>query len=139
MKTINPLKSATFYSFCILSGFVLLATHLSAAENWPEFRGPGGQGHSQAKDVPVEWGPNKNIAWKTSIPGIGWSSSIIVDSKIYLTTAIPKGKNNYSLHALCVNADDGKILWNVKVFDEQADEPARMHKKNSHASPTPDF
>lgn len=139
MKTIHSLKSAAFYSFCLLSSSALLIAPLSANEDWPEFRGPGGQGHSQAKDVPVKWGPNKNITWKTSIPGIGWSSSIIVGSQIFLTTAIPKGENNYTLHALCVNADDGKILWNVEVFNEQADKPARMHKKNSHASPSPIF
>ncbi len=139
MNTTNPLKSTTLYSCCLLSSLALLSTSLSAGEDWSEFRGPGGQGHSDAKNVPVKWSANKNIAWKSELPGIGWSSPIIVGSRIYLTTAIPERKDNYTLHALCVNVDDGKILWDVEVFGEQKGKPARMHKKNSHASPSPIF
>lgn len=139
MKTTYPLKSAAFHSFCLFSSLSLLLTNISAKEDWPEFRGPGGQGHSNAKDVPVNWSTSKNVAWKSNIPGIGWSTPIIVGSKIYLTTAIPDGKDNYTLHALAVNADDGKILWNVEVFGKQEGKPARMHKKNSHASSSPIF
>jgi len=122
-----------------MSSLTLLFTPLSASEDWSEFRGPGGQGHSNAKNVPVKWGASNNIAWRSDLPGIGWSSPIIVGSRIYLTTAIPEQKDNYTLHALCVNAADGKILWDVEVFGKQEGKPARMHKKNSHASPSPIF
>jgi len=122
-----------------MSSLALLFTPLSANENWSEFRGPGGQGHSDAKNVPVKWGARNNVAWRSDIPGIGWSSPIIIGSRIYLTTAIPEQKDNYTLHALCVNASDGKILWDVEVFGKQEGKPARMHKKNSHASPSPIF
>ncbi len=139
MKINHPLKTAALFSFSLFTGFTLLSKQQTQAEDWPEFRGPGGQGHSQAKDVPVKWSADKNVAWKSDIPGIAWSSPIVVDSQIFLTTAISEGKNNYTLHALAVNADDGKILWDVEVFGKQKGKPARMHKKNSHASPTPIF
>lgn len=139
MKTYHPIKTAAISSFCLFSSLALITSPLSAGENWPEFRGPDGQGHSNAKNVPTQWSATKNIAWKSEIPGIGWSSPIIVDSRIYLTSAIPSGKKNYTLHALCVNEADGRILWDVEIFGEQKDKPARMHKKNSHASATPVF
>jgi len=139
VKTTTPFKSTLLYSFCLFTSLALHLTNLAAKEDWPEFRGPGGQGHSNAKNVPVKWSASKNVAWKSNIPGIGWSTPIVVGSKIYLTTAIPEGKNNYTLHALCVNAEDGKILWDVEVFGKQEGKPARMHKKNSHASASPIF
>ncbi len=138
VKNILSPKTNAARLFCVL-GLILSFPALSPAEDWPEFRGPGGQGHSNAENVPLEWDANKNVAWKSDIPGIGWSSPIIVGSRIYLTTAIAAGKKNYTLHALCLNADDGEIVWNVEVFGKQKGKPARMHKKNSHASPTPVF
>ncbi|MCF6311623.1 MAG: PQQ-binding-like beta-propeller repeat protein [Verrucomicrobiales bacterium] len=135
MKTNNPLKTVALYAFCLIGSLPFTAT----AEDWPEFRGPGGQGHSQAKQVPIKWSTDKNVAWKSNIPGTAWSSPILIGDKLYLTTAIPEGKKNYTLHALAVNAQDGKILWDVEVIGKQKGKPARMHKKNSHASPTPIF
>lgn len=138
MKTTHTPKTNAARLLCTL-GLALPFAGISTAEDWPEFRGPGGQGHSNAKNVPVEWSANKNVAWKSNIPGMGWSSPIIVGSRIFLTTAIPDEEKNYTLHALCINADDGKIIWNVEVFGKQEGKPARMHKKNSHASPSPIF
>src|SRR5262245_48073316 len=83
------------------------------AEDWPEFRGPTGQGISSEKNLPTEWGPDKNIKWKTAIPGLGWSQPVLVKGKIYLTTAVPQGdgdKPDQSLRALCLDAKTGDIL-----------------------------
>src|SRR5713226_1198089 len=60
-----------------------------AADSWPEFRGPTGQGLVASGKLPTEWGPDKNVAWKQEIPGKGWSSPVILDGRIYLTTAVP--------------------------------------------------
>jgi outer membrane protein assembly factor BamB len=108
------------------------------AEDWPEFRGPTGQGTAKAEKLPVEWGPAKNVVWKQPIPGSGWSSPVVVWGKVYLTTAEEvAGSDDVSLRALCLDAKDGKALWNVEVFRQDAATAPAIHRKNSHASPTP--
>ncbi len=121
---------------------VLIAVVSVAKADWPQHRGPGGQGQSNAADLPREWSESKNVTWKTPIPGLGWSSPVLSNGKLYLTTAVPKGGGNWqkadrTLFAICVDAATGKIDWNMPVFYlKGADWPA-IHKKNSHASATP--
>ncbi len=109
-----------------------------SAEDWPEFRGPLGEGHAKAKNLPLEWSSgetNKNIAWKQAIPGKGWSSPVVVKGKIYLTTAVTGGDtSDLKLQTLCLNEADGKILWTTDIFTSP---PGQIHSKNSNASPTP--
>lgn len=105
------------------------------AEDWPEFRGPTGQGIVTGR-LPTEWGPGKNIAWKQPIPGRGWSSPIFFRGRIYLTTAVDEGGKGLSLRALCLDSRDGKIVWDQEVFHAAGKTP-RIHNKNSQASPTP--
>jgi outer membrane protein assembly factor BamB len=110
-------------------------------ENWPEFRGPTGQGHSTARDLPFQWksdldGPATNVVWRQAIPGKGWSSPVFYDGRVYLTSAVTGGDGSHlSLRAICVNAVDGTILWNAEVFSHE--NLPHVHEKNSHASPTP--
>jgi len=108
-----------------------------AAEDWPQFRGPRGQGMSTATAVPVEWGPRKNVAWETAIPGKGWSSPVLAAGRVYLTTAIGDPGASVSLRTLCVDASNGKILWNVEVLRPDASQTRAIHQKNSLASSTP--
>ena len=58
------------------------------AGDWLEFRGNTGQGLSDAKGLPTTWSTEDNVVWKTPIEGLGWSSPVIVDGQIYLTTAV---------------------------------------------------
>jgi outer membrane protein assembly factor BamB len=58
-----------------------------AGDDWPQFRGPGGSAISAEKQLPSEWSADKNIAWKTKLPGYGWSSPVIWGDKVFLTTA----------------------------------------------------
>ncbi len=109
----------------------------AAAEEWPQFRGPTGDGVSSATGVPVEWGATKNVAWKTRVPGSGWSSPVLSGGRIYLTTAVDAGDGATSLRALCVDAAGGQILWDVEVFRPDAAALRSIHKKNSPASATP--
>src|SRR6266700_3511166 len=90
------------------------------AEDWPQFRGPTGQGISNAKDVPIKWSASENVAWKKEIPGQGWSSAVLMGGKIYLTTAMLEGNIPTSLRAICVDAKSGEILWNKEVFNRPA-------------------
>ena len=117
---------------------LLIVTPSGFAEDWMEFRGPTGQGHYPGKGLPIEWSPTKNVAWKQAIPGKGWSSPIIHQGKIYLTSAEPQaGSKDQSLVALCLDAETGKILWKTEVFRQDGAKAPKIHNKNSHASPTP--
>jgi len=106
---------------------------LTLAQDWPQFRGPDGQGHATATAVPQKWSEGSgNIKWSAAIDGLGWSSPVLAGGKIWLTTATD---GNKSLRAVCVDAATGKILHNVEVF--KVENPGPAHKKNSYASPTP--
>lgn len=127
-----------------------------AAAEWPQFRGPNGQGHSTAKGLPSEWSETTNIVWKTALPGKGWSSPVIDGKQIWLTYAIDdpiseeakrqKLKSNTGnqplqlagtvhMHALCVDRDSGKVFHDVEVLTEA--DPQWTHALNSFASPSP--
>src|SRR2546430_7227576 len=115
---------------------ILLTSAGASAEDWPQFRGPSGQGISSAKDVPIKWSTNENVAWKKDIPGQGWSSPVLVGGKIYLTSAMVEGNAPTSLRTICVDAKSGEILWNKEVFHRGPVQSIK-HEKNSYASPTP--
>lgn len=123
---------------------LLLAGSNSLAQDWPQFRGPTGDGISSATGVPIEWTATENIAWKTPIPGQGWSSPVLADGRLYFTTAVGKADSDdeeadgtISLRVLCVDAATGRIVWNEEVFRPDAEIAKQMHSKNSLASPTP--
>ncbi|HQR31862.1 MAG TPA: PQQ-binding-like beta-propeller repeat protein [Blastocatellia bacterium] len=103
-----------------------------AADNWPQFRGPDGTGHSDAKDLPTEWSETKNIVWKTPIHDRGWSSPVIFGKQVWLTSASKDGKQ---LFALCLDKDTGKLIRDIKLFDVA--QPQYAHPFNTYASPTP--
>jgi outer membrane protein assembly factor BamB len=118
--------------------FVLLADVPVRADDWPEFRGPTGQGIAPQGHYPVEWSASKNVAWRKKIPGKGWSSPIVNGGVIYLTTAVPgEGRSDQSLRALCLNAKTGETIWDTEVFRQEGSQAPAIHSKNSHASPTP--
>jgi outer membrane protein assembly factor BamB len=103
---------------------------------WAEFRGLNGEGHYTGPDTPVNWGSDKNVSWKTPISGQGWSSPVLLKNQLFLTSAIQQ-KDHYDLNVLCVNAADGKIVWEKTAFQSDIKSAERLHKKNSKASPTP--
>ncbi len=118
------------FSLLILS----LHSPLIAAETarWPQFRGPTGQGLALDTSPPTIWDAEKNIRWKTDIPGLGHSSPVIWDHQIWLTTASLDGKE---LSLIGIDRETGKILHQIPLFS--IDPVAEIHTKNSHASPTP--
>ena len=115
---------------------VFLAALPAAAADWPQFRGPTGDGHYVGPAPATEWGPGTNVAWETPIPGKGWSSPIVSKGKVYLTAAVPKD-DGQSLRAVCLDAGTGKIDWDVEVLIASKDRASKVHSKNGHASPTP--
>ncbi|MEO1996022.1 MAG: PQQ-binding-like beta-propeller repeat protein [Planctomycetaceae bacterium] len=113
---------------------------VSPAEDWTQFRGPAGQGHSTARNLPSHWGPDQNIQWKSEIPGQGWSSPVVLGERIFLTAAIEISGGHpldRSLRAICLDVKTGRIIWNHEVFHQTGAQIQRIHSKNSHASPTP--
>jgi len=112
---------------------VLSLSMLHADENWPQFRGPHGDGHADAKGVPIHWSESENIRWKTAIRGRGWSSPVIWGNQIWLTTAPVDGKQKF---ALCLDRASGKIIHDILLFPEEKPAPLGVDY-NSYASPTP--
>jgi len=117
--------------------FLSLSVTLSAtAHDWPEFRGPTGQGHSPARGVPLKWSATENVAWQVAVPGAGWSSPVLVDGRLYLTAAVPTGSGDaMTLRVLCFDAKDGSQRWETEAFAPPVG--GSRHGKNSFASPTP--
>jgi outer membrane protein assembly factor BamB len=117
-------------------GLMLAGT--CTGNDWPQFRGPSGDGISTATNVPIEWSAGENIMWKTAIPGNGWSSPILVGGRLYVTTATEGADSgNVSLRAVCLDAADGQIIWNVEVLRPKPEAARQVHTKNSRASATP--
>ncbi len=116
--------------FIFLSVFVRSDTH--AKDNWNQFRGPNGDGKAIATDLPTQFSETENVRWKTPIHDKGYSSPVVWDNQIWVTTAREDGRE---LFAICVDLESGDILHDIKVFDVA--EPQLEHGDlNSHASPT---
>jgi outer membrane protein assembly factor BamB len=116
----------------ILAELLACTAAASAAVNWPQFRGPGGHGLSDETGLPVTWSESEHVAWKTPIHGRGWSSPVIWDDQIWLTTAPEDGKQ---LFAMCVDRKTGRIVHDVRVFE--IEHPQFCYPLNSYATPTP--
>lgn len=111
---------------------VLLTSTAVADANWPEFRGPTGQGLSTATGLPVTWSETENVKWKTAIHGKAWSSPVVWGTQVWLTTATEDGRE---LFAVALDRETGKVLHDVKLFTVA--EPQYADKFNSYGSPTP--
>ncbi|MFG0268259.1 MAG: PQQ-binding-like beta-propeller repeat protein [Rhodopirellula sp. JB055] len=125
-------------------GSLALSPHCVQAEEWNIFRGPSGNGIADTDaSVPTEWSPEKNIAFRTELPGQGWSSPVVANGRIYVSAAIPadsesdSSKPEFDLSLVILDAKSGKLLKSVPLMQQTAEKSARIHKKNSHASPTP--
>src|SRR5438093_3828787 len=125
--------------FACCCAVALCLGSIGAAGDWPQFRGPDGQGHSDATGVPVRWSATENVAWKVAVPGRGWSSPVLAGGRVFLTTAVQNtcGKSGLSLRARCLDSADGKTAWDVEVFRPDPAKARAMHQKNSPASSTP--
>ena len=104
------------------------------AEDWPQFRGPDGEGHSTEKGLPLEWSESKNVLWKTPVAGRGWSSPVIAGGRVWLTTAT-ESRGRGSLRVLAYDVQSGREVVNVEVFSVPS--VFLKNAKNSLASPTP--
>jgi outer membrane protein assembly factor BamB len=109
--------------------FTLLTTPASA--NWPDWRGPTGQGQVEGAHLPLIWSETRNIVWKTPIHDLGYSTPVVWEDRIWITTATEDGK---SLYAVGVDVESGEVVHDIKVFD--VPEPQDKHDNNSYATPS---
>ncbi|MCH2611412.1 MAG: PQQ-like beta-propeller repeat protein [Pirellulales bacterium] len=126
--------------------FVISAAILCPLENsglskdqWNQFRGPKGDGTSTVKQLPESFDEEVNVTWKTRVSGTGWSSPVIWEDDIWISSGDAASKE---LRAICVSFETGKITKNIKVFDmvPRPRDPAYKYDSphlNSPATPTP--
>jgi outer membrane protein assembly factor BamB len=125
--------SVWFSLFLTLAGAgSTLATPPNDAPDWPQFRGPGGQGHAVGKGYPALLRPDRGVVWKTAIPGRGWSSPVVGGGLIWITAATERA---HSLRAIAVDFGGGAIRHDVEAI--RCERPVDVNAKNSHASPSP--
>ena len=106
----------------IVVTLILGLTQLAVAEDWKNFRGPGGQGVSAEKGLPTEWSDDKNIEWKIELPGAGSSSPITLGDKLFVTAfsgyGLKRGEGSMEdlrLHLVCLDKNTGSKLWASEV------------------------
>ncbi len=109
-----------------------------AEANWPEFRGPWGNGHASAPgavdavEIPLRWSETENVKWKTAIPYRGWSTPVVMNGQVWVTSATDDG---HDFFAICVDAESGKIRSTEKVFHCEKPEPLG-NDVNCYATPS---
>lgn len=110
----------------------LLALLVTAAD-WPEYRGPTGDGHAPAAVKPVtRWSETENVRWKVAVHGLGWSSPVVGGKLVWVTTATPDGKE---LFAVGLDRATGAVVHDIKLFT--VPDPPDIRQFNSYATPTP--
>ena len=141
----------------LLSLFIafLFSSMTIAGDIFPEWRGVNGQGHADAVDLPVEF-TESDAAWKHKVPGLGWSTPVVVDGKVWVTTGIDVEasedrkvavkktttssqpliiSSHVSLRVQCLDLGTGKVLKDIEMLSEE--NPQFIHQVNSYATPTP--
>ena len=125
-----------------------------AGENWPQFRGPGAMGVAEHARLPDLWSPTENVVWKQDIPGRGWSSPVVWENHVFITTVSTEGKawearkglyfggerfkppaGKHHWKVICLSLETGKVVW--KKTAHSGVPQSSIHIKNSYASETP--
>jgi outer membrane protein assembly factor BamB len=113
------------------AAIALSLTAVAQAENWPQFRGPNGNGTTPDRGFPLNWSAEQNIAWKTELPGPGNSSPIVWEDRVFLTVATEEGSKR---SVLCLDRASGEALWH-RTIEYEGDEPT--HEMNPYCAATP--
>ncbi len=113
-------------------GLLCAPSRAALADDWTEYRGPGGTGLAANSNPPVEWSESSHIRWKTAVPGKAWSSPVVLGEQIWLTNADEEGKR---LSAVCIDKSTGRVLRDLLVFENE--KPQFCYPFNSYASSTP--
>ena len=127
-------KSQALSFLFVVAAIMLISVQAVQAgdtTNWPDWRGPTAQGHSDAKGLPLHWSETRNIVWKTPIHDLGYSTPVVWGDQIWFTTATKKGE---TLYAMCVDLKNGEVIYDIPVF--RPEKPQRIHRLNSYATPS---
>lgn len=116
----------------VLGAVLLSSIAVGVHAQWPQHRGPDGNGIATGARVPLTWSEEKNVRWKTAVHGKAWSSPIVLENQVWMTTADEKG---HELSAVALDRDSGKIVHDMKLFHVET--PQYAHPFNSYASPSP--
>jgi outer membrane protein assembly factor BamB len=119
------------YLMFILTLLIVNTILVTQAQNWPNWRGPNGDGTSGETNLPTRWDSVMNVVWKSPVPGIGYSSPIIWGDKLFITTALPETQEKM---LLCYDGKSGRLLWQKTVLKSAFE---NKHSDNSYASGTP--
>jgi outer membrane protein assembly factor BamB len=141
---------ASTFGVAVIAG----VAHAEAVANWPQFRGPEARGVAEGNPLPEQWSATENVAWKTDIPGRGWSSPIVWGNRVFLATVVNLGQSEApkkglylggnrpnapdSVHqwkVYCLDLATGSVLWEKQVHEGKP--VTAIHQKNSYASETP--
>ena len=134
-------KAARLLALGALVASVLIAGSVTcAADAWPQFRGPTADGIAAETRVPLQWDRETNIRWRTELPGQGWASPVIGEGSVYVSAAIRRNADSdddYDLALILIDQESGEIRRVSNLIEQDSATSPAIHKKNSHASPTP--
>jgi len=119
--------------FGLIASLVLLHGWITFGAEWPAFRGPHGDGSVTGSKLPLHWSETENVRWKIAIPHLGWSTPVVQENRVWMTSATTNGHDYF---AFCVDADSGKTLFEKHLFHCDAPEPLG-NSVNCYASPSP--
>ncbi len=131
MKVNRAQTVSCLYLVAVIFLLSVQVTQAGDTTNWPDWRGPTTQGHSDATGLPLHWSETKNIVWKTAIHDLGYSTPVVWGNQIWFTTATKKGE---TLFAMCIDLKSGKVIHDIPVF--RPTKPQRIHRYNSYATPS---
>lgn len=141
-KTSHLTRTLMRKSWLVCLGVALISLSPASAGggDWTEFRGPGGGGKAEATNLPISWDAQKNVVWKTELPGLGTSSPIILGTHIYLTCysgyaeSIKKPGEMQELmrHLVCLDRNSGKIIWKKELTPKLPESKYRSGNDSRH-------
>jgi outer membrane protein assembly factor BamB len=102
------------FRLLVAIAIALFSVPAQAGDNWPQFRGPSGDGTSDSTGLATTWSETQNVKWKTTLHDKGWSSPVVWGEQIWVTAATEDGKRDY---AICVDKNSGQILHDIHLWD----------------------
>ncbi len=129
---LHPLASRRMCAVVLAAAAAFSIAGAGAETGWPEFRGPAGDGHAASANLPLNWSETENVTWKVPIAHKGWSTPVVLEGRVWLTTATEAG---HDFFAICLDAATGEVKFNKKLFHSDNPEPL-SNTVNCYASPS---
>ncbi|MFT5527419.1 MAG: outer membrane protein assembly factor BamB, partial [Pirellulaceae bacterium] len=144
-KYISGYLTAYLTTYLGLTLLFCVAAGIANADDWPQFRGPAGNGTAAVSNLPLTWSSSENIIWKATLPGRGASSPIVSGDKVFLTaftgfgaTKSETDKSQLRLHVLCFDRNSGAVIWDKSIVaSENTQEFSTRIQDHGYATSTP--